>query len=117
MPTTLDPSGVQNRTPDSAPVIDICPFCDEDLEGGQVGDLALEEHRVCPELTVQENLRLGRLALRDPARFTNHDEDVLGLFPDPRSCGNDCVNPHGNCQAARNSSWRWPRHSSVNRNS
>ncbi|TWP33253.1 ABC transporter ATP-binding protein [Leekyejoonella antrihumi] len=43
--------------------------------------LVLEGHRVFPELTVHENLRLGRLALSDAAQFPQRLEDVLDLFP------------------------------------
>lgn len=43
--------------------------------------LVLEGHRVFPELSVHENLRLGRLALNDTAQFTQRHEEVLELFP------------------------------------
>lgn len=43
--------------------------------------LVLEGHRVFPELTVRENLRLGRIALADPTQFTDRLEEVLRLFP------------------------------------
>ena len=43
--------------------------------------LVLEGHRVFPELSVHENLRLGRLALTDTAQFAQRHEEVLELFP------------------------------------
>lgn len=43
--------------------------------------LALEGHRVFPELTVHENLRLGRLALRSGPQFERRYEEVLTIFP------------------------------------
>lgn len=43
--------------------------------------LVLEGHRVFPELTVADNLRLGRIALRDAADFAQRRDDALELFP------------------------------------
>ena len=43
--------------------------------------LVLEGHRVFPELSVRDNLRLGRLTLSDKAQFPQRLEEVLSLFP------------------------------------
>ena len=43
--------------------------------------LVLEGHRVFPELTVSDNLRLGRIALQEAAKFAQRRDDVLDLFP------------------------------------
>ena len=43
--------------------------------------LVLEGHRVFPELSVRDNLRLGRLALSDKAQFPHRLDEVLSLFP------------------------------------
>ena len=43
--------------------------------------LVLEGHRVFPELTVRDNLRLGRMALADASRFPGRLEEILRLFP------------------------------------
>jgi branched-chain amino acid transport system ATP-binding protein len=43
--------------------------------------LVLDGHRVFPELSVNDNLRLGKLALTDSAQFGQRREQVLELFP------------------------------------
>jgi len=43
--------------------------------------LVLEGHRVFPELSVYDNLRLSKLALVDTEEFPARLEEVLGLFP------------------------------------
>ena len=43
--------------------------------------LVLEGHRVFPELSVHDNLKLGRLALSDRAQFPQRLDEVLSLFP------------------------------------
>lgn len=43
--------------------------------------LVLEEHRVFPDLTVEENLRLGQAALVQRTPFHQRADEVLELFP------------------------------------
>jgi branched-chain amino acid transport system ATP-binding protein len=43
--------------------------------------LILEGHRVFPELTVEDNLELGKLSLADRSTFDRRLEAVLGIFP------------------------------------
>ncbi len=64
-----------------------------ELDGAQIGGrkpetlarnglrLVLEGHRIFPELSVEDNLEIGRLCVSDRREFDRRLEAVLGIFP------------------------------------